>query len=90
MICTPNTGHPVLGVHIIKLLEISDYYSSVTSGRPAKTYRGDFDFYSSVTSGRPAKLLRTDSTPASKEAESTTLQSTEESTADVPMVATAV
>lgn len=71
MICTPNTGHPVLGVHIIKLLEISDYYSSVTSGRPAK-------------------LLRTDSTPASKEAESTTLQSTEESTADVPMVATAV
>ena len=56
----------------------------------AKTYRGDFDFYSSVTSGRPAKLLRTDSTPASKEAESTTLQSTEESTADVPMVATAV
>lgn len=71
MICTPNTGHPVLGVHIIKLLEISDYYSSVTSGRPAK-------------------LLRIDSTPASKEAESATLQSTEESTADVPIVATAV
>ena len=41
MICTPNTGHPVLGVHIIKLREISDYYSSVTSGRPAKLLSTD-------------------------------------------------
>lgn len=57
---------------------------------PQNELRGISDYYSSVTSGRPAKLLRIDSTPASKDAESTTLQSTEESTADVPMVATAV
>ena len=39
MICTPNTGHPVLGVHIMQHVALYGLYSFVRFWRSAGTVR---------------------------------------------------